>query len=154
VYKELAGDLRLLLWRAARASSYQYRMRVADLGLAPRQATALLTLVEHPGITLGALAEALGADQATTSAMVDRLMSAGLVRRDTDPTDRRRAMLQPTAGAQQLAEQLQVAREQTKRLLIEALGHERAKTLQVLLEDLITALGAEPSPALVTGVEH
>ncbi len=143
MHKELASDLRLLLWQAARASSRFYRDQVADLDLTPRQATAVLIVVEHPGLTLGKLADELSADQATTSAMIDRLMSAGLVRRETDPADRRRAMLYPTDRARPLAEKLQAARRQTELLLRETLGPDRTAQLRGLLGDLIERLGAE-----------
>lgn len=122
-----------LLRRAAQASSRLYRSRLVELGLTPRQAAALLTLVEKPGGTLGGLAEALGADQATASALIDRLLAAELVRRETDPEDRRRARLYPTEKALQLAERLESARRATEVLIEEALGARDAGVLRRLL---------------------
>jgi DNA-binding MarR family transcriptional regulator len=142
--------LALLLRRAARAASRLYRERVADLDLTYRQAAAVHAVTEAPGMTLGALAEALGADQATASALVDRLLSAGLVRRETDPSDRRRAMLFATRRALRLARGIQQARRETEVFLEEALGPEGAAELRRLLERLTTRLERQPE-AVATG---
>ena len=122
-----------LLWRAARASSRLYRSRLAEMDLTSRQGTALLALEETPGQSLGALAEALGADQATTSALIDSLLAADLVRRETDPLDRRRARLFPTAKALQMAEKLEAARRANEDLLEETLEPKDAERLRRLL---------------------
>jgi DNA-binding MarR family transcriptional regulator len=139
--------LALLLRRAARGASRLYRERVADLDLTYRQAAAVHAVTEAPGMTLGALAEALGADQATASALVDRLLSAGLVRRETDPSDRRRAMLFPTRRALRLGRRIQQARRETEVFLEEALGPERAAELRRLLEHLTARLERQPEAA-------
>src|SRR5438034_1642827 len=106
-------DLRLLLWKAGRTVSRHYRARVSQMDLTAGQATALLFLTEAPASTLGSLAQRLGTDLATTSTMVDRLMSADLVRRETDPADRRRALLYPTEKALRLTKQLERPRQET-----------------------------------------
>jgi DNA-binding MarR family transcriptional regulator len=129
-----------LIWRAARASSRLYRSRLAELDLTNRQAAAILALVEKPAITLGSLADALGADQATTSAVVDRLLGADLVRRETDPADRRRAKLYPTDRALQLAERLESARRATEVLIEEALSAHGTLRLRKLLLQLSNQL--------------
>jgi DNA-binding MarR family transcriptional regulator len=111
-----------------------------EMDLTPRQAAAILELVERPGLSLNALAEALGADQPTASALVDRLLAAGYVRRDTDPSDRRRASLQPTERAHELAEGLTAARQETEQSIHEALGPEDSAELSRLLIRLIERL--------------
>ena len=114
--------LSALLWRAARASTRFYQAQLTDFDLTPRQATAILSLVETPGVTLGTLAEALRADQATASAVVDRLLAAELVKRETDPADRRRARLYATEKALMIAEQVAEARRRTDDMIEDVLG--------------------------------
>jgi DNA-binding MarR family transcriptional regulator len=125
-----------LLWRAARASTRYYQAQLAELELTTRQAAALLSLVETPGVTLGTLAESLRADQATASAVVDRLLAADLVKRETDPADRRRARLYPTNKALQIAERLDDARRRTEVMLEDILGPQMARKLRKVLERL------------------
>jgi DNA-binding MarR family transcriptional regulator len=133
-----------LLRRAARAANRVYRSRLAELDLTHRQAAALLELVQTPGISLGSLAETLGADQPTASALVDRLLAAGLVRRETDPDDRRRARLQPTETAMGLAQKVAAARYESEDLIRRAMGPEDSGELVRLLTRLIAALRDEP----------
>lgn len=132
-----------LLWRAARASTRFYQSRLAELDLTPRQAAAILALVDNPGVTLGALAETLRADQPTASAVVDRLLAADLVRRETDPADRRRARLYPTDRALRIAEKLESARRETELLIERALGPATARKLKKVLHALSEQLERE-----------
>jgi DNA-binding MarR family transcriptional regulator len=128
--------LTALLWRAARASTRYYQAQLAELDLTTRQAAALLSLVETPGVTLGTLAESLRADPPTASAVVDRLLAADLVKRETDPADRRRARLYPTDKAMQIAERLDDARRRTEVMLEDILGPQMARKLRKVLERL------------------
>jgi len=52
--------------------------------------------------TPGLLAESLGLTSASTTALVDRLEKAGLIRRSRDVTDRRRVLLEVTPSAMEL----------------------------------------------------
>src|SRR5688500_378799 len=86
-------DVRLLISRAARTTTRYFGDRASEVDLSIVQAQALLVLTEQPGLNLGLLARALSKDQASTSIVIDRMMTLGLVRRETDPDDRRRALL-------------------------------------------------------------
>ena len=97
-------DLRLLLSRSSRTASRHYRAQLAQYDLSASQATALLYVNRRQGSTLRDLAEALSSDLATASALVERLVSQGLLRRETDPDDRRRARLLLTDAASALVE--------------------------------------------------
>jgi DNA-binding MarR family transcriptional regulator len=134
-------ELSRLLRRAARAASRLYRERLGELELTSRQANAVLALVEAPGTTLSGLADSLGADQATASALVDRLLSAGLVRRETDPDDRRKARLHPTEPALRLSEALVEARRDTEARIREGLGVRDSDDLARILQRLIDGIG-------------
>jgi DNA-binding MarR family transcriptional regulator len=134
---ELVG---LLLRRVSRLTTRVYRRQLKELGLTTRQATALLALSEEPGMALGRLAEVMGADQATVSQLVDRLLSAELVLRSADPEDRRRVRLFASERALGMAAQLQQTRESSERLIEAALGEKETKTLRDLLMHLRTSL--------------
>jgi DNA-binding MarR family transcriptional regulator len=130
-------DLRLLLSRSSRTASRHYRAQLAQYDLTASQATALLYDNRCQGSTLRDLAGALSSDLATASALVDRLVSQGLMRRETNPEDRRRARLLLTETAEDLVEALSEATRQTNELIVEALGQEDAAALAELLRKLI-----------------
>jgi len=133
----MTQDARLLLSRAARTATRYFQERAAEVDLSVVQGQALMELDTHSGITVGALSAALSKDQASTSILIDKMMTLGLVRRETDPTDRRRARLFVTGNAAPLVEHLDRARDDINRLVLDALGHERSETLLTLLGDFL-----------------
>ena len=137
---EESQELGRLLRRAGRSAARAYRDRIADLQLGPRQAAAILVLVETPGLSLGALAEVIGADQPTASSLIDRLLAAGLVLRETDPADRRRARLEPTDRARLLAKRIAAARRDTEALMRNAMGPSDSIELERILTRLTERL--------------
>jgi DNA-binding MarR family transcriptional regulator len=71
----------------------------AGRGMTLLQLTALHLISALAPLTLTDLAQAMGTRPSATSAMVDRLTHAGLVRRTPDPHNRRRVQLTLTADA-------------------------------------------------------
>ena len=133
-------DLRLVLSRSARTVTRYFGDRAAEMDLSIVQAQALLVLDANPGMNLGALARSLSKDQASTSIMVDKMMTLGLVRRETDPVDRRRALLYVAAQAEPSVERLKGVRQDVNRLVVDALGPERSQSLETLLVQLLDAI--------------
>jgi DNA-binding MarR family transcriptional regulator len=126
--------------RAFRTATRYFQDRAADLDLSVVQAQALLMVTSNPGINVGGLAAALSKDQASTSIIVDRLMTMGLLRRETDPADRRRAQLYLTEQAQPIVRELEGVRDDINRLVYDALGSDRSETLQALLQAFLDAV--------------
>lgn len=60
-----------------------------ELGLGEGDAKALLHIAGNPGIRPTQLREHLGITSAGITALIDRLVERGIVRRDVDPDDRR-----------------------------------------------------------------
>ncbi|MEV4895810.1 MarR family transcriptional regulator [Nonomuraea sp. NPDC055795] len=73
-----------------------------DLDLTMPQLRMLFTVRRRSGCTVSELAETLGRRLAATSALVNRLVRAGLLHRTSDQDDRRRIRLQLTDEAEQL----------------------------------------------------
>jgi DNA-binding MarR family transcriptional regulator len=99
-----------------------------------------MELDTNPGVTVGGLSAALSKDQASTSILIDKMMTLGLVRRETDPTDRRRARLFVSEQAEPIVKHLELARSDINRLVLDALGRERSQTLMALLEEFLTTI--------------
>jgi len=140
---ERQATLHGALRRAFRAATSEYREHLAHLGLTARQAAVILAVEATPGLGLTAVAQAVGADQATISELVDRLVERRLFTRETDPTDRRRTCLRLTPAAIAVADDIRQARAAMEKRLEGVLGAEKARMLLELLNDLTERLGQE-----------
>ncbi|ANS79678.1 Transcriptional regulator, MarR family [Serinicoccus hydrothermalis] len=116
----------------------------ADLTLRQLQ---VLTLVRHtPGITGQDLAHLLGVSTPTTSGIVERVAAKRWVRREHDPSDRRRLLLHLTAAGEQLLEDLEEPTRLGRQLVLDRLGDAEVADLVRLVErmrDVALDVGAE-----------
>jgi DNA-binding MarR family transcriptional regulator len=102
-------------------SEFRYRIRcflefsqdaAKTVGLEPRQHQALLAIRGYPGgkqVAIGDLAERLRIKHHTAVGLIDRLVSARLVKRVTDPVDHRRILLGLTVRAEKFLADLSAA---------------------------------------------
>ena len=81
-------SLPLALCSLHREVALLYNTTARDLGLTLQQAELLCEL-EDGRPSFGELARSLGCDKTNITGMVDRLDRRGLLRRETDPADRR-----------------------------------------------------------------
>lgn len=81
--------LRRALSEYVRARSTALATARRALGIGEGDANALLHIAENPGIRPTQLREHLGITAAGVTALIDRLVDRGAVRRDIDPNDRR-----------------------------------------------------------------
>jgi DNA-binding MarR family transcriptional regulator len=88
------GVLRALGRTAAQYSLYGQAV-AAQLGIGPTDLECLMLLQDLGPATAGQLAEVLGLTTGAITGVVDRLVAAGFVVRDSDPTDRRRVIVRP-----------------------------------------------------------
>ncbi|HLY15532.1 MAG TPA: MarR family transcriptional regulator [Candidatus Limnocylindrales bacterium] len=99
----VADRLLEIVPRATRRLRRQMRAHGAP-GLTVAQLRALIYLRREPGAGLSALADHLGMSLPASSALAQRLVSAGLIDRSDDPAERRRIRLQLTpSGTEHLA---------------------------------------------------
>jgi DNA-binding MarR family transcriptional regulator len=109
----------------------------AGRGMTLLQLTALHLISALAPVSLTDLAQALGTRPPATSAMVDRLTHAGLVRRTPDPHNRRRVQLTLTADAEPIIGDTD---PDTARRLQAALRDMSPKTRRHLIELLIDTI--------------
>ena len=111
----------------------------ANLDLTVTQLRALLTIDGASrisvGISVGGLAQRLGARLSSTSILVDRLVRAGLVARAEDAKDRRRVLLVPTEEGSNLVVRLRQGRVELRQWLL-ALSPDTLNALTVGLRAL------------------
>jgi DNA-binding MarR family transcriptional regulator len=87
---------------AARSLVAFYRPLLEPLGLTHPQYLTMLALWQYGALSLKDLAAALHLEPATTSPLVKRLESSGLVRRERDPDDDRALLIVPTEAGRDL----------------------------------------------------
>jgi DNA-binding MarR family transcriptional regulator len=136
----MTPDMRLLLSRAARSATLYFKDRATEQDLSVVQAQALIEIDQQPGISLGGLAATLSKDLASTSILIERLSTLGLVNRQTDPRDRRRNQLYVTDQARSTVAHVKSAREDVNRLILDLLGEQQAESLAGLLSSFLERL--------------
>lgn len=122
-----------LMRRAHQRHAALFVERMAPLDLTPTQFTALIKIVELGRVTQNQLGRLVATDPATIQGVVRRLIARALVRRATDPMDRRTAVLAPTpAGEELAASAVALAREITEATLEPLDPAERVRFLALL----------------------
>jgi DNA-binding MarR family transcriptional regulator len=119
----------------------ELRRRLALIDVRPRQARILDALSHiEPASQIG-VARAFNLTPASMSTMTARLIEAGLITREIDPTEARSNLLRLTdRGRSKLSDIHQTWRE-IDVLIAEKIGHEAAASLATLTRGLRDALG-------------
>jgi DNA-binding MarR family transcriptional regulator len=130
---QLADAVQQLARRLRRGS----RERLAPMGLTPGQGRAL-SVLERAGqpMRMAELAAALRVVPRSATGVVAGLEEAGLVRRETDPANRRSVLVSLTEAGRGVLDELAEARRQTAEELFGALPADEQRTLLRLLENL------------------
>ncbi len=135
-------ELSELLHRVSRRLRYGYKQRLEPLGLNPGQARALRALAEADGpLRMVRLAEQLRIVPRSLTPVVDALEESGLVRRQTDPSNRRSTLVVLTPEGQALHERAREARRRAGQELFAVLSDEE----RAHLTHLLGTVDAQPS---------
>ncbi len=126
--------LALMLRRAWYGLNQTFRRRIAEDGITPDQFTILRWLTENPdGMTQRSLADAMASDPNTITAILTRMIKAGLVERRTDPDDARCNRIRLRSKGRALHAKLQpIASELQENLLTSIPADERERFLKHL----------------------
>lgn len=125
-----AEQVRYLILAAQREGNRLLTAALAPLGLTPAQSEALRILEDHGPLALKQLGDMLVCDSGTSpSRIVDRLVAAGLVRRDAGEHDRRQVRLSITALGQEKATQVRAVEDQLHDAIDTAVNADDEETL-------------------------
>lgn len=80
-----------------------------NVGMAEFKAMLLLAS-DHP-LTVGGIARVLSISEPGASVLVDRLVGRGLATRESDPSDRRRTLVEPSPEGQAWIDRLRLIQE-------------------------------------------
>lgn len=114
-----------------------------DFGITSPQFNALLTLREHPKMTMGELCEKLFLACSTATDLIDRMEKNGLLERNRDTEDRRVIRLSTSEKGQQVINEVIVARRRYVASMLEKLTHEEADQLGMSLDKLHSLMVSE-----------
>jgi len=107
----MQADFRYAMRRFYRYSELQARQN----GITPQQYLLLLTVRGHPAypaVSIGAVAERLQIRHHSASLLVERTVRRGLLNRETDQDDRRRALVSVTEEGQEILDRIIKANRQ------------------------------------------
>jgi|SRR5712671_4913298 DNA-binding MarR family transcriptional regulator len=122
-----------LLRQAWYSLNQAFRRRITHLGLTPDQFTVMRTLLENDGVSQRELTQLMSSDPNTVASLLERMVRAGLVKRDAHEKDRRthRLRLKPLGRRKyEAARDLAVAMQEE---VLIALPEDRR---ELFLEDL------------------
>jgi DNA-binding MarR family transcriptional regulator len=123
------------LFRFTRRLRHAQAEQLAPLGLTPAQERALRVITrseEPPRMT--EIAARLGIVPRSLTTVIDSLEAAGLVRRETDPRNRRAILLHLTEGGAAVRDELREARRRGAEELFAPLSARDRETLGELLD--------------------
>lgn len=113
--------------------SRRLRPTKASAGLTPTQLSVLFHVVACDSAGVGELAKSEGLNPTLLSRTIGHLVDAGLLRRETDPNDRRAAVVEPTAAGRKLRDR---ARSERNDVLARVLADASADDRRLLVEAL------------------
>lgn len=126
-----------LLHRLTKRLRRSQAERLSPLGLTPAQERALRMITRSPEpLRMAELADRLGIVPRSATTVVDALETAGLVRREIDPANRRAILLHLTSRGVAVRDELRSARRQAAEDLFAPLTTEDRKALGDLLSQL------------------
>src|SRR3954471_19609106 len=128
-----------LLWAVTHGLESASKRMHAELGITGPQRLVLRIVGHHGRISAGALAEVLHIHPSSLTGMLQRLEHAELIRRESDPFDRRRALLELTRKGMRLNEQRQGTIEAMVEAALGRLSKDRVATAKAVLNAIAAA---------------
>jgi DNA-binding MarR family transcriptional regulator len=107
-----------------------------SFGLTPMQCLFMEALWEEDGLSVGDIGRRISLDTATLAGILDRMVTAGWVRRETDPDDGRVARVYLTEKAQEAVSGLASAIEITNNELLSSFSLEEKLLFKRFLRDV------------------
>lgn len=125
-----------LLAKAHQRAQGVLKGHLQAFGLTPVQCLFMESLWEEDGLSVGEIGRRIALDTATLAGVLDRMVTAGWVRRETDPDDGRVARVYLTEKAQATVTSLAAAIERTNNELLHNLNGEEKLLFKRFLRDI------------------
>lgn len=131
----------------ARLLAAALKARTEPYGVVPGQFAQLLALFEEDGLSQGELCERVQIDQSTMARTLNRMVRDGLVDRQPDAGDRRRAVLSLTPRAQRLRPAMVGAAHEVNALATQGLTEAEVEAFMQITTLLIANLSSAGADA-------
>lgn len=138
-----ASRLRELLKMLVRGMGVLDREDAACCGITLSQCHALGEVAGEEGLTPGELAARLRVDPSAVTRITDALVQGGLLRRESDPEDRRHVRLYLTSEGRSLWDGVQSVIMERATALARRIPQDERSAVLAALERLVEALGDE-----------
>jgi DNA-binding MarR family transcriptional regulator len=132
-----------LLWAVAHGLESSSKRMHAELGVTGPQRLVLRIVGHYRRIAAGQLAEVLHIHPSSLTGMLRRLEEADLLRRESDPFDRRRALLALSKRGQRLNDQREGTIEAVVAAALTKMSKERVASAKTVLKAIAAALAAD-----------
>ena len=132
-----------LLWAVAHGLESSSKRMHAELGVTGPQRLVLRIVGHYGRIAAGHLAEVLHIHPSSLTGMLKRLEEAELLRRESDPFDRRRALLALSKRGQRLNDRREGTIEAVVAGALTKMPKERVASAKTVLKAIAAALAAE-----------
>lgn len=145
--EDRAARFDALIRSISRQVRKEVRPLAESLGLTWARLWVLIEVRRTPGLTMGMLAKHLGLSRSTATSLVDELVRQGLLRRESDPADRRVLRVFPLPSGIDLLEQVL---ERRRAIMGEAFGELSSGDIEAalrVLERVDAALRQDERPA-------
>lgn len=136
VDKAVPAHATVLIARLARAVRKRFELTLSPLGLRQRHVVALSYLRGHGPTAQQTLAESLCMDASSTVCLLNELEDDDLVVRQRDRSDRRRALIELSAGGERALRQVDQALQSVEDEILADLSVEERAVLHRLLSRL------------------
>lgn len=130
-------NLPRLLLQAREAVMVHTRPSLREHGLSDQQWRVLRVLGEHGTVETGRVAREAYIVGPSLTGVLARMERDGLVRRERDPADQRRTVVEATAKGRRMVDRLSTTIEQHYQWLEKSLGRQNLTQLYELLDQLI-----------------
>ncbi|TWJ14193.1 MarR family winged helix-turn-helix transcriptional regulator [Geobacter argillaceus] len=125
-----------LVAKAHQRSQGVLKGHLQPFGLTPMQCLFMESLWEEDGLSVGEIGRRIALDTATLAGILDRMVTAGWVRREPDPLDGRVARVYLTEKAQAAITDLAAVIERTNNELLTNLHVEEKLLFKRFLRDI------------------
>jgi DNA-binding MarR family transcriptional regulator len=143
---DLDASLGYVITQTARRMTRELNQRLQPHGVTAAQWVVLAVLWQQDGLPQNVIADLVGSDRPTLTAMLKLMTAQGLVRRDRDEADNRYQRVYLTPVGQRLRDQLPPLAVMVNDAAMAGLSPQDRATLMSLLNRVRANLGSGPIP--------
>ncbi len=128
--------------RLGNAVTYYRNQKMEALGLTSAQSETFKVILQNPGITASQLTQKLQRSQSTVAGILSRLESKGLIIKQVDAGDSRKAILMPSEQGLRLQNTLREIALEIQRFITDEMSEEEIAEFDRLLQIALDHMNA------------